>query len=115
MKFLTLLMAIAVAAGCPHYQPQKRASKKHTSSATNTPAKRGVGGVLESNETGILVNSAWMKRYREMESKHGSIPEDDLIWKEGENYRVNDAVINHFSEMKIAENAERVPAKKQEN
>lgn len=70
--------------------------------STQQPAPLGVGGVLGGNETGILVNADWMKRYKEKESKYGTIPADDLIWKEGENYRVNDDVVNHFSEMKIA-------------
>jgi hypothetical protein len=97
MKLLLLIIVTAVATQC---QNSSHRTVRHTHKSTSTTKS---SGVITGNETGILVSAQWMKRYKHLESKFGSIAEDEKIYMEGEQYRIPQEVADHFNDMVILE------------
>jgi hypothetical protein len=55
--------------------------------------------VISGDRTGTLVSADWIRRYKQLETRYGTIPEDGTIYMEGDKYRVPSKVADHFGDM----------------
>jgi hypothetical protein len=60
-------------------------------------------GVISVDHSGALVTSAWMQRYQKLASKYGQADEGQIEVVDGDKFKVNRAIIDHFTDMKRAD------------
>jgi len=98
MNWLLSIMILCSATQCSTYQGSHQSHKRHdTTSAKTSSPKPPL--VIAGNHTGILVSADWLRKYRLLEDKHGTVDEDALIYMEGEQYRIPQEVADHFNDM----------------
>jgi hypothetical protein len=88
--------------GCAAVPEQRLRHRSSHAAAHQTPAKPSsskTSDVISGDETGILVEADWMRKYNALEAKHGAIPEDMKIYREGEQYRIPSEAADHFNDM----------------
>lgn len=107
MKFFIMALVAAVIAGCAITIERQQITKSRYRSpykTSVTPAPKIHPRVLVGEEYETTVNNDWMKEYRSLEKKHGSISEDSSIYQEGENWKVPRPVADHYARMKLSIN-----------
>lgn len=89
MKFLLVILLLA--SQCQP-EPKKHKSSKH-------PAKHSANQQITSDANSIIVPASWLKDYKRLEQKYGTIPEDSCIWPDGEKYHIPRESASKYIEM----------------
>jgi len=76
-----------------------RNSHRVKSQSASTRQSSHSTSVISGDKTGILVEQDFIRRYKLLETKYGTVPEDAMIYMEGDKYRIPSAVADHFNAM----------------
>lgn len=99
MRFAFLILCALTA--CDHLTVAPKPVESH---AVAFDLNAQNAGVIDADQTGVLVTSGWIEKYKALEAEFKQpLPADKAIVPEGRNYRVPYEVSDHYTDMKSAE------------